>query len=77
MIETIEATVKIENDRRLILQLPPQIIPGLHRVTLVIETETQPEKARHQFVDFPVINVSYWPANISLRREDLYDEPDL
>jgi len=67
MFQTIETTVKIETDGQLILQLPPHISPGLHRVMLVIEA--QPPAPR--WVEFPTINVAYWPSNFSLRREEM------
>jgi hypothetical protein len=62
----------IEPGGKLILQLPPDIPPGQHRVVVVIEE--QPILEKRPPLDFPVIDVGPWPENLSLRREDLYDE---
>lgn len=69
-MKTIELTAVIGNDRQLIVSLPPDIIPGAHRVVVVIEEAPvrMPTPAWH----FPVIDVGPWPAGLSLRREDLY-----
>jgi hypothetical protein len=36
-MQRIEATVRIENDRRLTLQLPETVSPGEHRIVVTIE----------------------------------------
>lgn len=71
-MRTIETTATIEPDGKLILQLPPDIPPGERRIVLVIEEPPIPVEKRPA-LDFSVIDVGPWPANLSLRREDLYD----
>lgn len=72
-MRTIETTVTVEPDGKLVLQLPPDIAPGEHRIVLVIEE--QPMMAeKESSLDFPVIEVDRWPEDLSLRREDLYDD---
>ena len=72
-MRTIEMTVTISGDGKLVLQLPPDITPGEHRIVLVIEEQPVMLEKRPP-LDFPVIDVGEWPENLSLRREDLYDD---
>jgi hypothetical protein len=70
-MRTIETTAVIEPNGKLILQLPSDIPPGQHRVVVVIEEQPILKKPP---LEFPVIDVGAWPENLSLRREDLYDD---
>lgn len=36
-MKTIETTAKVGSDRRLVLQLPDDVLPGEHRVVLLID----------------------------------------
>jgi hypothetical protein len=72
-MRTIETTAVIEPDGRLFLQLPPDIPPGQRRIVLVIDDQLPVETTRPP-LDFPVDDYGPWPANLSLRREDLYDD---
>ena len=40
-MKTIEATVDIGVDKRLVLQLPDNVLPGQHRVIVVIEDQSE------------------------------------
>ena len=70
---TIETTATITAEGTLIVQVPPDIPPGSHHIVVWIDDQPgRPDThARH---DFPVIHVGAWPANLSLRREDMYDD---
>jgi len=72
-MRTIEAVATIEPDGKLILQLPPDIPTGQRRIVLVIDDQLPVEMPRLP-LDFPVDDYGPWPANLSLRREDLYDD---
>lgn len=72
-MRAIETTATVEPDGKLVLQLPPDVTPGPHRVILVLEEQPALDTA-HPPLDFPVINVGQWPEGLSLRREDLYDD---
>ena len=72
-MRTIETVVIVEPDDKLVLQLPPGIAPGEHRIVMVIEE--QPVLAeKRPALDFPVIDVGEWPEDLSLRREDMYGD---
>jgi hypothetical protein len=72
-MRTIETTAVIEPNGKLVLQLPPDIPPGEHRIVLVIDEQPPAEQPRRP-LDFPVDDYGPWPDNLSLRREDLYDD---
>ncbi|MGI8588890.1 MAG: hypothetical protein ACR2M0_14575 [Chloroflexia bacterium] len=78
-MKTIETTVTVSPDGALSWDLPPGGTPGEHHVVLVLDEE--PEEATpptaagpHLLMDFPADDVGPWPADLSLRREDLYDD---
>lgn len=72
-MKTIETTANVTEDGMLTLKVPTTIQPGAHRVVLVVE---EPPKDEDQSApsDFPVIHVGEWPTDLSLRREDMYDD---
>jgi hypothetical protein len=72
-MRTIETVVTVEPDGKLVLQLPPGIAPGEHRIVLVIEEQPVLVEKR-PVIDFPVIDVGEWPEDLPLRREDMYGD---
>ena len=72
-MRTIETTATVTNDGKMTVQIPPDIPEGEHRVVVVIE-EQPIKKETQSLADFPVRDYGPWPANLSLRREDMYDE---
>ncbi len=72
-MKTIETVVTVEPDGKVILQLPPDIAPGDHRIVLVIE-EQPVTVEKHLPHEFPIIDVGAWPEGLSLRREDMYGD---
>jgi hypothetical protein len=77
-MKTITATAIVTPDGKITLQLPPDIPPGEHQVVLVIDEQSASEppltKKERPPLNFPVHDVGPWPADLSLRREDMYDE---
>ncbi len=69
----IETTVTVTEEGKMTIQLPQDIVPGEHQVVIVIE-EQPIKKEMQSLADFPVRDYGPWPANLSLRREDMYDE---
>ena len=72
-MRTIETTATVTNDGKLTIQIPPDIEPGEHKVVIVIEEQPIRKETRPP-LDFPVMSVGSWPENLSLRREDMYDD---
>lgn len=72
-MKSIETTGKVSKQGRLIVQIPPDIKPGAHRIVIVIEEETFTRGEKAPF-EFPVDHYGSWPAGLSLKREDIYSE---
>jgi hypothetical protein len=72
-MKTIEMTASVGPDRKIIVQLPPDISTGEHRVVLVIDENLATEQKRPplQLATYPVGLVS---DTLTFRREDLYDD---
>jgi hypothetical protein len=72
-MKTFETTAVVGLDRRMILQLPPDIHPGPHRVVVVIDERpiTAPQRQPLQFSAYPVGIAS---DTFTVRREDLYGD---
>ncbi|HUS17092.1 MAG TPA: hypothetical protein VM536_19000 [Chloroflexia bacterium] len=78
-MKTIATVVTVSPDGALSGHVPPGIPPGEHQVLLVLDaaptTASPPQSpGPHLLLDFPVDDVGPWPADLSLRREDLYDD---
>lgn len=74
-IKTVDTFVTVPADRAVTLQLPPDVTTGPHRIIAIIEEPTGEATAPKpkEFV-FPVIPEAQWPADMPLRREDLYGD---
>ncbi len=72
-VRTIETIATVTLDGTLTVRVPPDIEPGEHRITVVFDEQPAAE-AQVLPLDFPVISVGSWPEDLSLRREDMYDE---
>lgn len=70
-MRAITTTAEVGPDRVLTVQLPPEVPPGRHEVVVVLNgtaavSDTPGPWPRHDGVA--------WPADLSLRREDLYGD---
>jgi hypothetical protein len=72
-MRTIETTATVTNDGKMTVQIPPDIPEGEHRVVVVIE-EQPVKKEKRPPLDLPAHDYGPWPADLSLRREDMYDD---
>lgn len=70
-MKTIETTGTISSEHLLTVLVPEDIPPGLRKVVVILEEAAQDQRPHPPF-DFPVDHYGSWPANLSLRREDLY-----
>lgn len=70
---TIEEIATVTPDGKVTVQLPSTIPPGEHKLVLVIDEQPIIREKRSSS-DLPVIHVGTWPANLSLRREDMYGD---
>ena len=70
---TIEAIATVTPEGKVTIQLPATIPPGNHKLVLVID-EQPVTSEKPPPLDFPVIHVNSYPADLSLRREDMYGD---
>lgn len=72
-MKTIETTGTVSPDHTLTVSVPVDIEPGEHRVVVVVDeqpTRSLPETG----LALPTLSVGSWPADLSLRRENMYDD---
>lgn len=72
-MRSIEATATVTDEGILTVAIPRDIPPGKHRVVVVLD-EQPAENRQRGLLDFPVDDFGPWPENLSLRREDMYDD---
>jgi hypothetical protein len=77
-MKAIETIATVTEDGFLTMQLPLDIPVGEYQVVLVIDqqplTEKLVTKEKRPPLNFPVDNYDPWPADLSLRREDMYGD---
>ena len=77
-MKTIETIATVTADGKITLQLPPDIPPGEHQVVVIIDEKPLVEKVqtkeKRSPLNFPVDSYGLFPENLSLRREDMYDD---
>ena len=71
-MRTIETIATVTEDGKITIQVPPDIMPGEHKIVVVIE-EPPLKKETRPPLDLPVHDYGPWPENLSFRREDMYD----
>jgi len=77
-MKSIETIATVTKDGKITAQLSLDIPEGEHQVVIVIDEKLLVEKAESKQkrppLNFPVDNYGSWPENLSLRREDMYDD---
>lgn len=73
-MRTIEATASVSRDRKLMMPVPSDILPGEHRVVVVIDEQVSAPPRGERAIVLPVHDVGPWPTGLSLRREALYGD---
>jgi hypothetical protein len=73
-MRTIATTAIIPATGLLTVQVPPEIAPGTYQVVLVIDESPQPRPEALARQDVPVWECGAWPADLPLRREDMYGD---
>ncbi|MGQ0634509.1 MAG: hypothetical protein ACT4QC_07860 [Planctomycetaceae bacterium] len=73
-VRTIESVVEIQEDRRMVVQLPADVPLGKHRVVTVLD-ERIVDAESNKVADwmFPVLKDAQWPHDMPLTREEMYD----
>ena len=71
-MKTIETTAVVTTNHVLTINVPSDVVPGEHRVVVVIDEI--PETIEPHTTELPTHDLGPWPAGLSLRREDMYDD---
>ncbi len=72
-MRTIEGLATITANGQLTVRVPAEIPAGEHQVVVVIDERPLATLQRPP-LDFPVDDYGPWPAELALRREDMYDD---
>lgn len=80
----VTIAAKVDENGIVTLKVPPQVSPGFHKMVIVIEeaeisavtngAQNNESLEHDQGFVLPLDDVGLWPENLSLRREDLYDD---
>lgn len=71
-MKTIETSANVSAEHTLTARVPGDVIPGEHRVVIVIEDGVSHHP--RGLLDLPSHDLGPWPENLALRREELYGE---
>lgn len=71
-LHTFETIVEVNEDRRLVVQLPGDVPVGKHRLVAVIGEAPAAGGAEEPSWKFPILVGTQWPEGLTWRREDLY-----
>ena len=72
-MKIIETTVQVAPSGVFTIHDKLDLPPGKYRVVVVANETPEPEEPRPP-LDLPVLDVGPWPEDLSLRREDMYDD---
>jgi hypothetical protein len=73
-MKTIETTAVVGDDRKLTVQLPPDVIPGPHQIVVVVEGPVTERPQTWTTHDWPVHDAALVDPNFTMRREELYGD---
>lgn len=72
-MQTIEMKALVGPDRKLVVQLPPNVSPGEHSLVVVID-ELAPVELKRPPLPFTAYPVGLTSDVMTFRREDLYGD---
>ncbi len=72
-MKTIQTTIVVDAEHKATIQLPEDIAPGEHPITIIIP-DTPPE-APEPWKGYPSHDIPWiWPEGYTFRREDMYGD---
>ncbi len=71
-MKTIETVLNVNEQGLATIQMPPDVVPGTHRVVVVIEETKQKQRP----LDYSSHEIGTWPfgPEETFRREDMYGD---
>lgn len=73
-MRALTATAVVNADHTLTLQVPTDILPGVHQVVLVLDAPTASSKDKPSFAELTVHQVGLVDPSMTFRREDMYGD---
>ena len=79
-MKTLQATATVDAQHRVTIQLPPDIEPGEHRLTIVVDEAAEPQNGQlpgsspRPPLTFSAHDVGPWPEGFTVRREEIYGD---
>ncbi len=72
----VRTRIRVNGDQTISGIAPPEVPPGEHEITIIVTPASagQPPKKPFDVNDLPVVDLGPWPKEVSLRREDIYDD---
>lgn len=73
----VRSRIRVGADHAITGMAPPDVPPGEHEVMITVwppPVHPEPEKKPFNVDDLPTVDLGPWPKNLSLRREDIYDD---
>jgi hypothetical protein len=71
-MKSLECDVMVDENHTAVVHLPDEISPGHHTLHIILHEQDSVLREECPEV-FPTVTSSQWPQDLSLRREDLYD----
>ncbi|HEX8221166.1 MAG TPA: hypothetical protein VF914_18390 [Chloroflexia bacterium] len=72
-MKVVEVDIVVEADGKIEGQAPPGTEPGKYKATLTLGNGQEP-KVPEQQLEFLMLDLGPRPEDLSLRREDMYDD---
>jgi hypothetical protein len=70
----VRTKIRVSEDGTISGRVSPAVPPGEHEVTIDVAPEAQRKPGRFDVKNLPTINLGPWPATVTLRREEIYED---
>lgn len=73
-MKAIEAIALVGEDRKVTVQLPDDVVPGSHRLVVIVEESLRHATSNWAIGDWPVHEAGLNDPEFTMRREELYGD---
>lgn len=73
-MRTIEVDIIVVEGGHIEGQAPVSVLPGRYKVIVPVNDNETGALQHGEQLELPLHDIGRWPENLSLRREDMYDE---
>ncbi len=75
-MKAIETTAVVGDDRKLTVQLPHNVTPGLHQIVVIVDGPHSEGSRPWTMDEWPVHDAGLVDPNFTMRREGLYGDDE-